>query len=334
MEEECMDFEEKFNPWSVSSLEDFRFYCCPECDCKNVTKDSFVNHAVIAHPHSKSLIDSLNEIKTETKECENNNENTIVTLCYTSDDTSDSDTDNESSQPTTSTEVDLEPPELERNDFLQPRIKKGNEILPPTLEQNEIPSTIDHDYSIPVWDLDNNIVISSICSLSNEETVLDSYTCNICFKQEPSQRELKYHILSNHTESKNYPFTCDKCDKRFKQKENLRRHMQSVHEGVRHICKLCSQTYSRYSDLKKHVRVKHGGSEYKCDICHKSYIEKHKLINHMKVHGRYFDKTANAFIVITNNTDALKIPNENIVEVSMTTKPKMNPFVLLKRCDT
>ena len=89
--DDCMDFEEKFNPWSVSSLEDFRFYCCPECDCKNVNRDSFVKHVVIAHPHSKIFIDTLTKLKTEqTKECTEDKAN-IVTLCYTSDDSSDSD---------------------------------------------------------------------------------------------------------------------------------------------------------------------------------------------------------------------------------------------------
>ena len=42
------------NPWtSVSTLEDFLFYCCPECPDKFRSSISFTNHAVKHHPKSK-----------------------------------------------------------------------------------------------------------------------------------------------------------------------------------------------------------------------------------------------------------------------------------------
>ena len=67
---EDFEFEEnKFNPWDVQSLEEFRYYCCPACPFKNVNKTDFINHAVSAHPQSQSVIESLednkNVIKTE-----------------------------------------------------------------------------------------------------------------------------------------------------------------------------------------------------------------------------------------------------------------------------
>ena len=58
-----MEIEEKYNPWNVSNLEEFLYYCCPECDLKDVDRDRFLNHIVIAHPRAKNLIESLNEIK-------------------------------------------------------------------------------------------------------------------------------------------------------------------------------------------------------------------------------------------------------------------------------
>ena len=42
------------NPWtSVSTLEDFLFYCCPECPHKFRSSITFTNHAVKHHPKSK-----------------------------------------------------------------------------------------------------------------------------------------------------------------------------------------------------------------------------------------------------------------------------------------
>ena len=45
--------EVKHNPWSVESIEDFRFYNCPECDHKTKTKTLFVKHVFSTHPDAK-----------------------------------------------------------------------------------------------------------------------------------------------------------------------------------------------------------------------------------------------------------------------------------------
>ena len=44
------------NPWAVNTLEDFQFYCCPECDRKEYTKDKFVKHALETHTECKDYI--------------------------------------------------------------------------------------------------------------------------------------------------------------------------------------------------------------------------------------------------------------------------------------
>jgi hypothetical protein len=57
------------NPWSVNSIYDFSYFCCPECeDSKYELKQDFVNHALSAHPNSidpihHEIIDgSLNDV--------------------------------------------------------------------------------------------------------------------------------------------------------------------------------------------------------------------------------------------------------------------------------
>ena len=47
--------EEARNPWEVSSIYDFNFFCCPECDFKmksdyRANIQNFVDHASIHHP--------------------------------------------------------------------------------------------------------------------------------------------------------------------------------------------------------------------------------------------------------------------------------------------
>ena len=47
--------DKEINPWDVSNLEEFLFFCCPECDSKHPSKSSFINHALIEHPKVRFL---------------------------------------------------------------------------------------------------------------------------------------------------------------------------------------------------------------------------------------------------------------------------------------
>ena len=40
----------KHNPWTVSNIDEFLFYNCPECDNKTQSKATFINHAYLTHP--------------------------------------------------------------------------------------------------------------------------------------------------------------------------------------------------------------------------------------------------------------------------------------------
>ena len=41
------------NPWALGKLEKFLYYCCPECDERNSSKDAFLQHILNEHPKSK-----------------------------------------------------------------------------------------------------------------------------------------------------------------------------------------------------------------------------------------------------------------------------------------
>ena len=47
------------SPWDVSCIEDFLYFCCPECNLKHETKTAFVIHAVDAHPDSRPFISTF-----------------------------------------------------------------------------------------------------------------------------------------------------------------------------------------------------------------------------------------------------------------------------------
>ena len=43
------ELKEDFNPWAVSSIFDFNYFCCPECECKSHSKQDFVDHISAYH---------------------------------------------------------------------------------------------------------------------------------------------------------------------------------------------------------------------------------------------------------------------------------------------
>ena len=44
------------NPWDVRSLDEYLFYCCPECELKTKEYEIFYNHAVIIHELAKQTL--------------------------------------------------------------------------------------------------------------------------------------------------------------------------------------------------------------------------------------------------------------------------------------
>ena len=49
------------NPWDVSSLDDFLFYCCPKCVRKEPTTSDFIQHAIECHPESQKYVEKLSK---------------------------------------------------------------------------------------------------------------------------------------------------------------------------------------------------------------------------------------------------------------------------------
>jgi len=54
-------------------------------------------------------------------------------------------------------------------------------------------------------------------------------------------------------------FVCPICSKTFGLNHNLRRHMKTIHLGVKsHVCPVCSHRFGQSSDLKFHAKQMHG----------------------------------------------------------------------------
>ena len=52
-------------------------------------------------------------------------------------------------------------------------------------------------------------------------------------------------------------YKCDKCDQWFERKENLKRHVSTVHiesKDQRFTCDKCNKTFGRIDSLKRHMK--------------------------------------------------------------------------------
>ena len=90
------------------------------------------------------------------------------------------------------------------------------------------------------------------------------FSCLKCKKEFPTPNALIYHvskkICSKRPQNVNSEFCkCDLCNKTFTQKSSLKRHISSVHEGIKHKCHLCNKMLSR-KGLLNHIMTVHEGA--------------------------------------------------------------------------
>lgn len=52
-------------------------------------------------------------------------------------------------------------------------------------------------------------------------------------------------------------YLCVECNKKYKHAKSLRRHLETAHQGLRHLCQYCGQLFTRKDSLLDHIRNKH-----------------------------------------------------------------------------
>ena len=107
-----------------------------------------------------------------------------------------------------------------------------------------------------------------------------SYICDLCKKEfQTTQRKLeefKNRHLRNCEENE---FYCRICEIKFSQHQNLKRHMKSIHQGIRnHKCNKCEKSFFQSSSLKAHYMQKHDlNGKYVCKLCGKKFSRQAEL---------------------------------------------------------
>ncbi|KAM9366705.1 uncharacterized protein ABDE67_002841 [Symphorus nematophorus] len=113
------------------------------------------------------------------------------------------------------------------------------------------------------------------------ETADRPYTCSVCNKNFRIKSILTRH-MKTHTGEK--PYSCSVCGKSFIQRSYLQTHMNS-HSGQKpYTCSFCGRGFTQVGNMNAHIRIHTGEKPHSCTDCGKSFREKADLIKHTVIH--------------------------------------------------
>ena len=108
------------------------------------------------------------------------------------------------------------------------------------------------------------------------------FGCPQCRYITDRKNNLKRHVATMHQE-------CDKvlecCGIAFKNKASLRDHVLIFHSNG-YMCRFCGRNFCRKALLKRHLTVHSGQKDYICSLCDYATSHKSNLERHKKVHER------------------------------------------------
>ncbi|XP_069511475.1 zinc finger protein 436-like isoform X2 [Ambystoma mexicanum] len=84
--------------------------------------------------------------------------------------------------------------------------------------------------------------------------------------------------------SRERPFACTECGKRFFKKSHLITHQRTQSGEKTHRCLFCHKKFNRKEDLEDHIKIHTGARPYKCTKCEKSFLRKSDLNQHQRRH--------------------------------------------------
>ncbi|XP_067144144.1 uncharacterized protein [Centruroides vittatus] len=108
--------------------------------------------------------------------------------------------------------------------------------------------------------------------------------CEICGSKMQNSQALWSH-LSSHS----IVHECQKCHRRFLQREQLMAHMEVHAPPTPCPWEGCNRKLATKVGLYNHLRMHRGDTDYKCSICTRGFFKKKSLESHMKTHDENRD---------------------------------------------
>ena len=268
--------EMEFNPWNVSSIEQFLFYNCPECESKYSNREQFVGHAMVAHENARDILMTIlrsenvkasNEDNLDPEGFDvNGNDNCMGIQIAKVESITDDLTEINSSSGAEDTSRTISHTsnvheDIEEVDYPEGFDDNGNDNNEGIHFKICDETTSDPlSFEVAIEDIDELYCTESL-SYDEPETYETStlnppVTVKISNEQKKPMGENllvkpEKHRLNN--ESKK----CEECGKGFITPSKLQRHSYS-HSGLRPFqCTICAKSFSQSANLKTHIKNTH-----------------------------------------------------------------------------
>ena len=299
------------NPWAVGHLEEFLYYCCPECNLSNESiyqsKTLFIQHALEHHPKSKDCMPRL-MIKEEPIEGDVHNNSYDFVETEMGEEIYDSENKRKpkletKKEVTEDVKSELNDSGKEYNNIIS---KENVKNVRKVINKKHLCDFCDKTFSQLAAFKKHVIKLHEELMLANETNDFNKYMCGFCGKAFQTKKYLQFHSdmcqkdniksLDTKSEKTKLIHKCEHCNKEFKFKAAMKIHVGAVHEGQKnHKCDNCGKSFFSIQFLKRHVAVVHEGrKDKKCDLCSKTFGYRTSLKKHMKtVHDGTRDRICN-----------------------------------------
>ena len=262
-----------FNPWAVTSIHDFSFYCCPTCDHRSQDKQDFVDHAIFFHTKG---------FETTQKMIKDDSLSDVIIVPHVIEDCK--------------VEVKEESVKNECNS------DENNSELDISRESIEVDEQSSSEMKFPCWVCkyapDRGSLLKTHMRKLHKTQTRKNYPCPECGANCYFLKTLKRHLLLSHNrdDSQNINFLCSLCGKNLKTKSYFKKHQREVHGIENRVrisepldtilkteCSKCSQEFVTTSDLNVHIKLcQEESKDFQCPQCETFWATGPVLNLHLK----------------------------------------------------
>ena len=253
------------DPWDIEKLDELLFYCCPECNEKEKSKEAFLNHATTKHPHAKERLEKFLLEEEDNKIAIKQEIQQVKSEIY----------EDEDYEYYFGQGYDAEEPEV----LYEPEVEiktddNGETVQKPKKVRKKICQFCKLGFKNNFY-LKYHIKTVHPNEVKNEEGGGAANKEQQPENKSPAEKKLKKVFKLEDIE-------CKICQKSFSSKSALRAHQITVHEGVRHQCELCEKSFTQLQSLQSHVQSFHEGKRFPCDICGETLAQMSGLRQHIR----------------------------------------------------